>query len=59
MRSIQVTIAIRSSSRVRHRFRSRTFHTVVIAGHPHVAADPLTGTASEILTATGTEWPTH
>ncbi|SMF33679.1 hypothetical protein SAMN06296028_1351, partial [Kocuria indica] len=25
----------------------------------HVAADPLTGTASEILTATGTEWPTH
>ena len=33
--------------------------TVVIAGHPHVAADPLTGTASEILTATGTEWPTH
>ncbi|MFD3801937.1 hypothetical protein ACFWQJ_12800 [Kocuria palustris] len=39
--------------------KPRTFHTVVIAGHPHVAADPLTGTASEILTATGTEWPTH
>ena len=33
--------------------------TVVIAGHSHVAADPLTDTAREILTATGTEWPTH
>ncbi|MEX3600922.1 hypothetical protein VVR34_13535 [Kocuria carniphila] len=33
--------------------------TVVIAGHLHVAADPLTDIAREILTATGTEWPTH
>jgi hypothetical protein len=33
--------------------------TVNIAGHEHTAADPLTDTAREILTATGTEWPTH
>jgi len=32
--------------------------TVNIAGHEHTA-DPLTDTAREILTATGTEWPTH
>jgi hypothetical protein len=33
--------------------------TVNIAGHEHTAADPLTDTAREILTATGTEWATH
>jgi len=33
--------------------------TVTIAGHEHTAADPLTDTAREILTATGTIWPTH
>lgn len=33
--------------------------TVNIAGHQHVAADPLTDTARQILTATGTEWQTH
>ncbi|MGC0249408.1 IS1634 family transposase [Pseudactinotalea sp. Z1748] len=33
--------------------------TVNIAGHEHTAADPLTDTASQILTATDTEWPTH
>ncbi len=33
--------------------------TVTIAGHEHTAADPLTDTAREILTATGTDWPTH
>jgi transposase len=33
--------------------------TVNIAGHEHTAADPLTDTAREILTATSTEWPTH
>ncbi len=30
-----------------------------IAGHEHTAADPLTDTARDILTATGTTWPTH
>lgn len=29
--------------------------TVTIAGHEHTAADPLTDTAREILTATGTD----
>lgn len=33
--------------------------TVLIAGHEHTAADPLTDTARDILTATGTTWPTH
>lgn len=33
--------------------------TVNIAGHQHTAADPLTDTAHDILTATGTGWPTH
>lgn len=33
--------------------------TVNIAGHEHTAADPLTDTARNILTATGTDWPTH
>lgn len=33
--------------------------TVRIAGHEHTAADPLTETARDILTATGTPWPTH
>nr|WP_245934105.1 IS1634 family transposase [Branchiibius hedensis] len=33
--------------------------TVRIAGHQHVAADPLNPLAAEILAATGTTWPTH
>ncbi len=33
--------------------------TVRIAGHEHLAADPLTDTASKIITATNTTWPTH
>ncbi|MGB3685814.1 MAG: IS1634 family transposase [Ornithinimicrobium sp.] len=33
--------------------------TVNIAGHEHTAADPLTDTARDIVTTTGTEWPTH
>lgn len=33
--------------------------TVNIAGHEHTAADPLTDTAHDILTATGINWPTH
>lgn len=33
--------------------------TVNIAGHEHTAADPLTDTARDILTTTGTTWPTH
>jgi hypothetical protein len=33
--------------------------TVNIGGHEHTAADPLTDTAHDILTTTGTEWPTH
>ncbi len=33
--------------------------TIDIAGHEHTAADPLTDTARDILTATGTEWQTH
>lgn len=33
--------------------------TLTIAGHEHAAADPLTDTARDILTATGTTWPTH
>lgn len=33
--------------------------TVSIAGQQHTAADPLTDTAREILTATDTAWPTH
>lgn len=33
--------------------------TLTIAGHEHTAADPLTQTARDILTGTGTTWPTH
>ncbi|MGC0274677.1 IS1634 family transposase [Pseudactinotalea sp. Z1739] len=33
--------------------------TVNIAGHEHTATDPLTDTARDILTATGTDWLTH
>jgi hypothetical protein len=33
--------------------------TLTIAGHEHTAADPVTGTALEIITATDTNWPTH
>lgn len=33
--------------------------TVNIAGHEHLAQDPLPDTAREILTATSTDWPTH
>jgi Transposase DDE domain len=33
--------------------------TLTIAGHEHTAADPLTDTAREILTATRTHRPTH
>lgn len=33
--------------------------TVTIAGHEHSAADPLTDTARDILTATSATWPTH
>lgn len=33
--------------------------TMNIAGHEHTAADPLTGAARDILTATGIDWPTH
>lgn len=33
--------------------------TVRIAGHEHTASDPLTPQAREILTTTGTIWPTH
>lgn len=33
--------------------------TLTIAGHEHTATDPLTEAAQEIITATGTDWPTH
>jgi hypothetical protein len=33
--------------------------TLIITGHEHIAADPLTDTAHDIIAATGTEWPTH
>lgn len=33
--------------------------SVRIAGHDHLAADPLTDTARHIITTTGTTWPTH
>ena len=33
--------------------------TLTIGGHPHTAADPLTDTARDILTATGQEPTTH
>lgn len=33
--------------------------TVNIAGHDHTASDPLTGTPTKIIAATGDEWPTH
>ncbi|GAA2152585.1 hypothetical protein GCM10009826_11000 [Humibacillus xanthopallidus] len=31
--------------------------TLTIAGHEHTAADPLTDTARDVISATGTDWP--
>jgi Transposase DDE domain len=48
-----------SIKKIVHTLRPLQLVTLTIAGHQHTAADPLTDTAREIITATGTQWPTH